>query len=57
MARIVAERLVEALRESNFVIMQGPPSEGAAPLGCGHTGDKAGRVGIAGKERGAIVWR
>jgi hypothetical protein len=38
MADIVAERLVEALRQSNFVIMRGPPGEGAGPLGRGHGG-------------------
>jgi hypothetical protein len=38
MADIVAARLVEALRRSNFVIMQGPPGVGAGPLGRGHNG-------------------
>jgi len=38
MAKIVAERLVEALRESNFVIMRGPPGVGGAALGRGHDG-------------------
>jgi hypothetical protein len=35
MATIVAERLVEALQQSNFVIMRKPPSVGALALGRG----------------------
>jgi hypothetical protein len=36
MAGIVAERLVEHLEKSSFVIMQKPPSVGGAALGRGH---------------------
>ena len=38
MARIVADRLVEHLERSGFVIMKRPPSVGAAALGRGHRG-------------------
>jgi len=39
MARIVAERLVEHLERSGFVIMKRPPAVGAAALGRGHRGE------------------
>ena len=35
MARIVAERLVEALDRAGFVIMQRPPMAGGAAIGFG----------------------
>jgi hypothetical protein len=35
MAGIVAERLIERLERSGFVIMQKPPAEGAAAIGRG----------------------
>jgi hypothetical protein len=38
MAEIVAERLVEHLEESGFVIMKRPPATGAAALGRGFEG-------------------
>ena len=38
MARIAAERLVEALERSGFVIMKKPPSVGGAAIGRGHDG-------------------
>jgi hypothetical protein len=38
MADIVAERLVAALQQSNFVIMLKPPGVGAGPLGLGFKG-------------------
>jgi hypothetical protein len=43
MAEIVAERLVEHLERSGFVVMKKPPALGAAALGRGMTG---GDVGI-----------
>ena len=39
MARIVAERLVEHLEQSGFVIMKRPPVMGGAALGRGHRGE------------------
>ena len=36
MARIVAERLVQHLERSGFVVMKRPPAVGAAALGHGH---------------------
>ena len=36
MAGIVAERLIERLEKSGFVIMQRPPEPGAAAIGRGH---------------------
>ena len=39
MARIVAERLVEHLERSGFVIMKRPPAIGGAALGRGHRGE------------------
>ena len=39
MARIVAERLVEHLERSGFVIMKKPPAIGGAALGRGHGGE------------------
>ena len=35
MAGIVAERLIERLEKSGFVIMQKPPAEGASAIGRG----------------------
>jgi hypothetical protein len=39
MARIVADRLVEHLERSGYVIMKKPPAMGAAALGRGHRGE------------------
>jgi hypothetical protein len=39
MARIVAERLVEHLERSGFVMMKRSPAMGAAALGRGHRGE------------------
>ncbi len=36
LASIVAERIVDRLEASGYVVMQGPPAPGAAPLGRGH---------------------
>jgi hypothetical protein len=39
MARVVAERIVQSLERSGFVIMRKPPREtGASPLGRGPSG-------------------
>jgi hypothetical protein len=38
MAKFVAERLVERLEPSGFVVMKRPPSAGAAALGRGYEG-------------------
>jgi hypothetical protein len=41
MAEIVAERLVERLQESGFVIMQKQPAPGDVSIGRGFAGDNA----------------
>jgi len=38
LASIVAERIVDRLAASGYVVMRGPPAPGAAPLGQGHRG-------------------
>jgi hypothetical protein len=36
LASIVAERIVDRLEASGYVVTRGPPAPGAAPLGPGH---------------------
>ena len=38
LASIVAERIVDRLEASGYVVMQGPPAPGGAALGRGHGG-------------------
>jgi hypothetical protein len=38
LATIVAERIVDRLEASGYVVMQGPPAPGGAAIGRGHEG-------------------
>jgi hypothetical protein len=38
LASIVAERIVDRLEASGYVVMRGPPAPGAAPIGRGVEG-------------------